>query len=217
MNGRQLQSTNDILDGLSNHFENLFKKHDCFSESEVLHYLQKIECPKLTKNAAELLDKNITVEELGETLKRLQNNRSPGSDGFPYEFYKVFWGEVKYFVYKSLKYGLSKGSLSVSQREGLITLVPKPSKPRNLISSWRPITLLNSTYKILSATIANRLKQVINSIIHEDRIEFFKVCRTMETSKHTIKIEVLNCLPMQRNISVKLAKTHVRFKPITST
>ena len=57
MNGRHLQSTNDILDGLSNHFENLFKKHDCFSESEVLHYLQKIECPKLTKNAAELLDK----------------------------------------------------------------------------------------------------------------------------------------------------------------
>ena len=174
MDGRQLRSTDEIIDGLSNHFENLFKKQDKFTESELMHYLDKIECPKLTKNETEFLDKDITVEELGETLKKLQNNRSPGSDGFPYEFYKVFWGEIKYFVYKSLMFGLSKGSLSVSQREGLITLVPKPLKPRNLISSWRPITLLNSTYKIFSAAIANRLKQVLNSIIHEDQAAFLK-------------------------------------------
>ena len=97
MDGRQLRSTDEIIDGLSNHFENLFKKQDKFTESELTHYLDKIECPKLTKNEAEFLDKDITVEELGETLKKLQNNRSPGSDGFPYEFYKVFWGEIKYF------------------------------------------------------------------------------------------------------------------------
>ena len=71
-------------------------------------------------------------------------------------------------------YGVTKGELSITQREGLITLVPKPSKPRNVISSWRPITLLNSTYKILSATIANRLKKVLNSIIHSDQTAFLK-------------------------------------------
>ena len=70
--------------------------------------------------------------------------------------------------------GLARGQLSITQLEGHITLVPKPSKPRNLISSWRPITLLNSTYKILSATIANRLKTVLDSIIHPDQTAFLK-------------------------------------------
>lgn len=132
IDGQQLRSTEEILKGLSNHYEKLFKKQDNFSETELARYLNKIECPKLTKNESELLERDITVEELGETLKKLQNNRSPGSDGFPYEFYKVFWGEIKYFVHKSLIFGLAKGSLSVSQRDGIITLVPKPSKPRNL-------------------------------------------------------------------------------------
>ena len=48
------------------------------------------------------------------------------------------------------------------------------SKPKNLISSLRPITLLNSTYKILSATIANWLKRVLNSIIHPDQTAFLE-------------------------------------------
>ena len=117
---------------------------------------------------------DITVEELGKTLNRLSNNKSPGSDGFPYEFYKVFWGEIRHFVHRSIKHGLATGELSITQREGHITLVPKPSKPRNLISSWRPITLLNSIYKILSATIANRLKEVLDDIIHPDQTAFLK-------------------------------------------
>ena len=95
MNGCQLRSTDEIIDGLSNHFENIFKKQDQFTESELTHYLDNIECPRLTKKQSDFLDKDITVEELGETLKKLQNNRSPGSGGFPCEFYKVFFGGEK--------------------------------------------------------------------------------------------------------------------------
>ena len=137
-------------------------------------YLQDTTLTQLTDSQSKTLEKDITVEELGKTLNRLSNNKSPGSDGFPYEFYKVFWGEIRHFVHRSIKHGLATGELSITQREGHITLVPKPSKPRNLISSWRPITLLNSTYKILSATIANRLKEVLDDIIHPDQTAFLK-------------------------------------------
>ena len=89
-------------------------------------------------------------------------------------FFKVFWCDLKYFVFKSLNYGLKRGELSITQREGIITLVPKPGKPRNVISSWRPITLLNSTYKILAGTFANRMKKVLDSIIHADQTAFLK-------------------------------------------
>ena len=130
--------------------------------------------PKLSRKEVEELEKDITLTELGETLMKFSNNRTPGSDGFPYEFYKVFWNDIKYFVFRSLKYGLKKGELSITQREGLITLVPKPSKPRNLIASWRPITLLNSTYKILAGAMANRLKKVLDTVIHSAQTAFMK-------------------------------------------
>ena len=69
---------------------------------------------------------------------------------------------------------MNKGELSITEREGLITLVPKPSKRRNMISSWRPITLLHSTYNILSAIIANMLKRVLGSILYSDQTAFLK-------------------------------------------
>ena len=170
---RQLSSSEDILSALCDHYETLFKQ-DNINEYELANYLEKINCPKLSKSESEYVEQEITIDELGVTLQKLSNNKSPGSDGFPYEFFKVFWRYIKHFVHRSLISGLNNGELSITQREGLITLVPKPLKPRNLISSWRPITLLNSTYKILSATIANRLKKVLDSVIHPDQTAFLK-------------------------------------------
>lgn len=164
----------EILNVLSEHYAELYRTNEACPEAEVIDFLGKVTLPKLSSEDSQTLEKDITVEELGATLLKLSNNRSPGSDGFPYEFFKVFWGEIKHFVHRSICEGLTKGELSITQRQGLITLVPKPSKPRNLISSWRPITLLNSTYKILAAAVANRLKKVLDSIIHPDQTAFLK-------------------------------------------
>ena len=171
---RVVNDPNEILTELRDHYAEVYSKSEDVSEVEINSYLEGATLPKLSNADSQSLEKDITVKELGATLMKFDNNRSPGSDGFPYEFYKVFWGEIKYFVYRSLNYGLMKGELSITQREGLITLVPKPSKPRNLISSWRPITLLNSTSKILAGTVANRLKMVLDSVIHPDQTVFFK-------------------------------------------
>ncbi len=44
----------------------------------------------LNKN---ILDKEITVEELVLAVKDTKNNKTPGCDGIPIEFYKVFWNK----------------------------------------------------------------------------------------------------------------------------
>ena len=53
----------------------------------------------------------------------------------------------------------------MTQRQGLITCIPKEDKPRQCMKNWRPISLLNTTYKIASSCIANRLKGVLPDII----------------------------------------------------
>ena len=68
----------------------------------------------------------------------------------------------------------SKGYLSISQRRGLITLLPKKNKPRQYLKNWRPITLLNCDYKIAAKSIATRLKKVLPYLINNDQTGFLK-------------------------------------------
>jgi len=53
-------------------------------------------------------------------------------------------------------YTLEKGQLSVTQRRGIIKLIPKKDVEPDLIRNWRPITLLNCDYKIAAKAIGNR-------------------------------------------------------------
>ena len=114
----------------------------------------------------------ITIEEAGITLKNMPNNKSPGSTGFTTEFFKFFWKDLGHFVVKSLNYRLEKGELSTTQKEGIVTCIPKGNKSKKYIKNWRPISLLNISYKIASGCIARRIKKVLPSIIDLDQSGF---------------------------------------------
>ena len=64
--------------------------------------------------------------------------------------------------------------MSVSQRRGVITLIPKDDANLVELSNWRPITLLNVDYKIASKAIASRIKNVLPALIHSDQSGFMK-------------------------------------------
>ena len=64
------------------------------------------------------------------------------------------------------------GEMSITQRRGVKTCIPKENKPKRLIKNWRPITLLNTTYKIASACIAERIKSILPKIIGEEQKGF---------------------------------------------
>ena len=78
------------------------------------------------------------------------------------------------FLLRFLNFGYDISSLSLSQRHGVITLIPKKDKPRDYLRNWRPISLLNISYKVASSSIANRMKKVLNKIISPDQNGFMK-------------------------------------------
>ena len=101
-------------------------------------------CAKLTNVQRDLMEGLLTVKEITSYLKKTKNNVAPGSSGFTNEFYKFFWLGLKVFIVNALNYGYEKGMLSITQRLGIITLIPKGNKDKTLLKNWRPLTLLNS-------------------------------------------------------------------------
>ena len=118
------------------------------------------------------MEGEITYSELTDAVKRMKNGKSPGSDGYTIEFFKFFWIDIGKFVYRSIKYGYKHGEMSVTQRQGIITCISKGDKPKIYMKNWRPISLLNSTYKLASSCIAERIKSVLPSLISNDQSGF---------------------------------------------
>ena len=74
-------------------------------------------------------------------LKEFKNGKSPGTDGFPAEFYKFFWPELGADKISSFNYAFRTGTLAISQRRGIISLIPKKNKEKSLLENLRTISL----------------------------------------------------------------------------
>ena len=122
----------------------------------------------LDNNDAEGCEGPLTEKECLEALKSMDHGKTTGSDGLPAEFYKTFWKELSSLLINGLNFAYDTGTLSITQRRGIIKLVPKKDSEPHLIKNWRPLSLLNCDYKIATKAIANRFKSVISKLINSD-------------------------------------------------
>ena len=158
----------DILKEQKLFYQTLYKKDDqnvCQNQWSLLDH----HFPQLTDLDKAMCDQDITIAECGKSLCDLPNNKAPGSDGFTADFYKFFWTNIKTFVCNSFQYAYQHNMLSIDQRRAVLTLLPKPNKDIRFLKNWRPLSLLNTDYKILTKLLANRLQKVLPYLISEDQ------------------------------------------------
>ena len=77
-------------------------------------------------------------------------------------------------------------------RTGVVTLLEKKGKDRLDIANWRPITLLNTDYKLLTKTLAGRLKSVLPCVVHPNKNGFVPQ-ENIFFSSHTIGDIIFYC------------------------
>ena len=131
--------------------------------------------PRLSDFDKEHLEEEIDLDEMSEALRGMNTGSSPGIDGITTEFYKFFWVDIKYIVFESLMYAKQSKELSISQRKGIFTLIHKGKDlNKDEIKNWRPISLMNVDYKILTRVLAKRLQNVVSEIVHENQSGFIR-------------------------------------------
>ncbi len=124
--------------------------------------------PQVSRDTNSQLENPLTLQELYAALQSMQGRKAPGIDGLSVEFYKAFWDILAHDILDVFKESLASGSLPLSCRRAVITLLPKKGDLRN-IKNWRPVSLLCTDYKILSKALANRLRGAMEQILHRDQ------------------------------------------------
>ena len=164
--GHMATEINEIMSEQVKFYKKLYKKEitDPYAQNILLSNLTR----KLDADSLNTCEATITLDECEKALSESGIGKSPGSDGIPYEFYKEFWNIFQFDFLEVIEHTFKSGLLSPTQRKGMITLLHKKGDKENL-ANWRPITLLNADYKLISKVLANRLKSVLPCIINEDQ------------------------------------------------
>ena len=172
INNNTITRKDEILSQFTNH---LNRKYNVFEEPlNANEYIKRNITKKISHKQKCKLDEPLTLAELSAALSSMKKGRSPGSNGFTADFFKHFWNYLGIFLFRSVNESITNGSLPLSHRESIITLIPKAGKPLNSLKDWRPISLLNVDFKIISSAITNRLKTVIQDVISPSQSAYIK-------------------------------------------
>ena len=158
-----------ILETIEKFYEDLYSSKTTVSQEAFEEFIKDTEIPKLNNEDQNQMEGPLTLEECKKVLETFKDNKSPGEDGLTAEFYKHFFDLIGIDLIESLNQAFKDGELSISQRRGVITLIPKEDSNLLDLQNWRPITLLNIDYKITSKTLAKRIESVIPKLVHTDQ------------------------------------------------
>ena len=171
-NENEFSDPKEISKCIKRFYGSLFKRASNMSTHECKRFLDSIPTPSVSLEQNEILAQDITLREIREALDSSENGKSPGNDGLSREFYLTYWDKIAPVMLDSFLDGYSKGFLSTSQRQAIIKLIEKKDKDKRFIANWRPISLINFDTKILSKTLAERLKKTLPSLIKPDQTAY---------------------------------------------
>ena len=111
-----------------------------------------------------MLSSDFTAEEVEVVLFQMGPTKAPGLDGMNALFYQKFWHVMGETITMAVLDFLNSGNMVPDINHTNFVLIPKVKNPEKM-SDFRPISLCNVIYKIISKVLANRLKQVLPQII----------------------------------------------------
>lgn len=113
------------------------------------------------------------LSEIKEAIGGLANGKTPGPDGIPNEFYKVFADLLAPYILLIWKETMHFGCLPLSIHSGIIKLIHK-MEDKNNINNWHPITCLNFIYKVFALVYARRISPHLDALILKEQKGFIK-------------------------------------------
>jgi Reverse transcriptase (RNA-dependent DNA polymerase) len=171
--GSEFEHDGDRVEYIRSFFENIYVQDSNaapLSDSCVEDFLgpeicenETVKNSKLTQDEKEFFDREFTLNEFDVALQGLNEKSAGGMDGISAKFLKKFWYCIRIPLYRYANHSFENKTLTQSFNSASIKLIPKKGDLK-AIKNWRPISLLNCVFKVISKAVDNRLEK-INDII----------------------------------------------------
>jgi hypothetical protein len=168
VNGSVVEGVQPVRQAVFSHFASHFQPHHIQRPA-----IDGLQFRGLSFAEGGGLIKPFSVEEVKAAIWDCDSFKSPGPDGINFGFFKDFWSDLKEDVMHFVNEFHRNGKLSKGINSTFIALIPKVDFPQTL-NEFCPISLVGTLYKILAKLLANRLRQVIGSVISDAQSAFVK-------------------------------------------
>ena len=152
-------------------FEDYYKELFCTRGGRrwgrVLEYVPKVVNEDVNKE----LVREVEEDEIKNAVFQLGTFKAPGPDGFNGLFYQKFWEVVNKDVKEAVKSFFINGRMLKELNATEIVLIPKVKGPEE-VTQFRPISLCNFAYKVISKIMVNRMQERMGEIITENQSAF---------------------------------------------
>ena len=191
-NGNWHESIDGIAEVAVSYFKNLYSTSYPTCILEVLDTIPT----KVTEDMNQRLIQEFTREEVEAALKQMHPTKAPDPDGMSVIFFQKYLGIVGNDVICMVLNVLNSNISMVEINRTNITLVPKIKNPTK-ITDFRPISLCNVVYKLISKVLAKRLKIIIPQIISENQSAFLS--GRLITDNVLVAFELMNYLEHKKD------------------
>ena len=164
--GVKIRGNSDISKEAIRYFGELFSSTD-YNPTTVLHNIQTT----VTEEMNGVLTRHITEAKIKQALFSIGATRAPGPDGFNAAFYQRYWHIVGPAITAEVQSFFVSGKMPDNWNHINLCLIPKIMSPQTM-KGFRPISLCNVTYKIISKVLSVRLKSILSNVISENQAAF---------------------------------------------
>jgi hypothetical protein len=128
---------------------------------------------KVTREENDSLDCRFTLEEIREAVFGSYADGAPGPDGLSFMFYQKNWDIIKFDLLEMFDDWFEDRLDIYRLNFAMITLIPKEEDARNM-KKFRPISLLNCSFKIFTKAVTNRYAKIMNRLISQCQSAFIR-------------------------------------------
>ena len=171
-NGEQISTFEGLAEMGINHFGSIYKAQEESSIAEIVRvagYFPRY----VMEEDNRMLMAEIEEVELGRVLQSFQKDKSPGPDGWPIEFYTGFYDLLGPDLLQVVEESRRNGIIHTPLNSTFIALIPKVDKPKSF-DDYRPISLCNCIYKIISKIISKRIKRILSKKVSGEQFGFLE-------------------------------------------
>jgi hypothetical protein len=166
-NGIKHEDKDSMCDVVYNYFSDLFTSEVSEPDVSVFEDVQTLVTEEMNRG----LLAPFTAEEVKKALFQIGDLKAPGPDGLHSIFYKRFWEMLGDHLIKEVLEAIDNISVPEGWNNTTIVLIPKIDNPEK-VTQFRPISLCNVVYKVISKMLSNRLKLYLPDIISDHQSAF---------------------------------------------